>query len=63
MAAHAVRATAEPSAFRIAVRQLSLAELKSTTALMEHRYRTAQGQWTILKRELKRRQRTARNQP
>lgn len=63
MAPHAGGHPAEPSAFRIIVRQLADSELKRETALMEHRYRAAQGQWTILKRELRRRAKLARLRP
>lgn len=56
-------AAAEPATLRIVARQLTTADLKRQTALMEHRYRTAQGQWTILKRELKRRQRETKAKP
>lgn len=60
MATYAGGHLAQPQAVRIIARQLTLDELRRETALMEHRYRTAQGQWTILKRELKRRERQAR---
>jgi hypothetical protein len=57
VAEDAGRAAADTAALRIVVRQLSDAELRRETALMERRYREAQGTWTILKREMKRRKR------